>query len=378
MIDQFVTLYNIDSKGKARLWRLETNGPLSPQYRTVSGLLDGKLTASGWTTATPKNVGKANETTADEQALLEIEAEYTKKRDRKYYNTLVEAQAAGAGGHKFSAPMLAEKYEGWAKLKERSYVFTQPKLDGIRAIITKDGARSRQGKPFPAVNFLVAHLKGMFDLYPDMQFDGELYNHDLKNNFDEITSLVKKPKPTPAEQEKIRASIQYHIYDYIHPTSTFLDRNVFIDAMVRRYSERPIYVVRTNLIMNENELDEDYGRLLQEGYEGQMIRLPNSLYVKKRTHGLLKRKEFLDKEFPVLRIEEGEGNWAGYAKRVIIKLPDGRPCAAGLRGNQNFCQNLLHIDPKPTSATIRFQNYTPDGMLRFPVATKFYYGERDD
>lgn len=119
-------------------------------------------------------------------------------------------------------------------------------------------------------------------------------------------------------------------------------------------------------------LDQLYADYIQDGYEGQMVRI-DAPYEQKRSKNLLKRKEFQDAEFTLIGLEEGLGNWAGYAKRAIFRLKDGREFGAGIRGSQEFCKALLnerdtHIN-KP--ATVRFFNYTPDGVPRFPVVTEF-------
>lgn len=370
----YPVLYGLDSKGKVRTWQMERSGYY---YRTISGLEDGKKAESGWTTATPKNIGKANATTPEEQAELEIQAEYVKKRDRKYYDNKSDLTDVQAGGHKFFAPMLAEKYAGWDKLRHTdNWVFTQPKLDGIRAIGTVDGFFSRQGKPFPAVAFLIDELQPLWEAFPGVRLDGELYNHALRDNFDRIVSLVKKQTPTPSEQEDIRANVQYHVYDIATSQMSTHHRLKFL-AEITRLFPQCVKEVPTHCASSPDALDDIYAGFLQDGYEGQMIRLPDSLYVNKRTHSLLKRKEFLDDEFPVVRIEEGEGNWAGYAKAVVCRLPDGRTFGSGLKGNQEFARELLHRHPTPKYATVRYQNLTPDGIPRFPVAVAFYNAVRE-
>jgi DNA ligase-1 len=93
-------------------------------------------------------------------------------------------------------------------------------------------------------------------------------------------------------------------------------------------------------------------------------------YEQKRSKTLRKRKEFQDEEFKVIRIEEGLGNWSGMAKRVVCQLPDGREFGAGIKGGMERARELLNETHHV--ATIQFFAYTPDGVPRFPVATKFH------
>ena len=79
-------------------------------------------------------------------------------------------------------------------------VFMQPKLDGVRCLFTKDGAFSRAGNQFMNVEHIEYDLKPVFNRYPNLILDGELYNHGLKDDFNKIISLVKKKKPTIKKQ----------------------------------------------------------------------------------------------------------------------------------------------------------------------------------
>lgn len=137
-----------------------------------------------------------------------------------------------------------------------------------------------------------------------------------------------------------------------------------------------IHIVPTVLIPQDPKegkklLDDQFETWLEQGYEGQMVRLEALYEPDKRSKNLLKRKEFKDGEFKVLRLEEGKGNWAGCAKRVIIELENGEECEAGLRGSKQFTKELLE-GPLPKLATIRYLNRTPGGKLRCGVATAFF------
>lgn len=144
------------------------------------------------------------------------------------------------------------------------------------------------------------------------------------------------------------------------------------------FKDHPIIkIVETTPVTTPEALDACYARYTEQGYEGQMIRLDTPYEWDTRSKGLLKRKEFITEEFPLIRIEEGEGNWSGMAKRIVFRLPDGRECGAGMRGDQEFATELLQRLPVPTQVTIRYFNLTPDGVPRFPVATDFHNGRVD-
>ena len=57
-------------------------------------------------------------------------------------------------------------------------------------------------------------FKPLFKTNPDLVVDGELYNHQFKDNFNKIISLVRKQKPNAQEIDEATRYIQFHWYDY--------------------------------------------------------------------------------------------------------------------------------------------------------------------
>ena len=272
-------------------------------------------------------------------------------------------------------PMLAYKVDkkpvDWSEK-----VFIQPKLDGVRCVISKDGAFSRTGKPWLNIDHILSDLKPVFKRYPDLILDGELYNHDLKSDFEKIISLVRKVKSTPEDMEEAKGLVQYHVYDMFDKSAPEM---TFVNRIKQAYWAKNDYVhiVTTDFCETQDELDELYSDYMTNGYEGQMVR-QNTPYENKRSKSLLKRKEFITEEYDVVSVEEGQGNWAGYAKRFVLKLPNGNEFGAGVRGNQAQLEELWNSDTKPTWATLRYFEMTPDGVPRFPVVIDYGTGVRED
>lgn len=333
-------LYKTDTKGNLRVWRAEPC-EFGTSYRTVTGIEGGAMVTSGWTACQPTNVGRLNERNEEAQCCFEIGALYTKKTGAGWSGH--RSDALGKVGRHFE-PMLAQKYAGWKKLGN-TVVFSQPKLDGIRCIATAEGLYSRNGKPILGVPHIEFRLKAFFDKHPNIVLDGELYNHDLRDNFNEIVSIVRKAKPSDADAVKA-LGVQYHIYDTPSLDESFYSRwPRLMGFLLQHLDLHPGYnhyikLVHTKMVQDSDTLDETYQGYLEDGYEGQMVRLDKP-YENKRSKSLLKRKEFLDSEFEIVAIEEGNGNWAGFAKRVILKLADGRTFGAGLKGNQSYAKELL-------------------------------------
>jgi DNA ligase-1 len=374
------TLYKRDSTGKVRIWFYEigTDG-VNWSWRATSGLQAGNWVTSEWKSVEQKNVGKANETSLEEQAYLEATADMKKKLERGYFENFHEIDT-----FEKIKPMLAIKHED-AKydFKNKTY-FSQPKLDGIRCIARSNGLWSRAGKEIVAVPHIAEALRVFFDHYPDAILDGELYNHQLRDDFNTITSLVRKTKPTAEDLKESARLVQYHVYDMVQIPSECYVRDS-ISSFIGRWQwiydqgfDGAVQVVDTRAIDSIESMDECYGEYLEAGYEGQMIRVDAEYEQNKRSKSLIKRKEFLTDEFPVIAIEEGKGNWAGYIKRFVLQLPDGREFGAGVRGTQEVMKTLFESGEKPTWATLRYFTPTPDGVPRFPVVVDWGVGVRED
>jgi DNA ligase-1 len=120
-------------------------------------------------------------------------------------------------------------------------------------------------------------------------------------------------------------------------------------------------------VKNEKELMERYEEYVELGYEGQMLRT-DSLYENKRSKSLLKHKSFIDEEYTIIDICEGEGNRAGTAGYMVFETSDGKPFKSNVKGTWEETAEMLKNKKKliGKEATIKYFNLTPDGIPRFP------------
>lgn len=379
-------LFKLDSKGKTRVWFMEQDGD---KYRTFDGIEGGKVKPSGWKTAKPTNVGRSNERDGVAQATFEIEACYTKQLKGAYYRDVSDI----ALGCRFIEPMLADKY------KDGEVGEAQPKMDGFRCLLRRDGGWSREGEEIPGARHLVRELteKGIFERFPHLTLDGELYNHEYKHRFGDLASLLKKQNPTAEQLALIERDVQLHAYDLIVVTpyphkmlkpQPRAERCRQLAAMLRLIDSPMFHLVESVPVTSRAEYDEAHGRWLADGFEGSMFRVNDGSYdIGRRSSVLQKRKDFDDEEFEIVEIQEGEGNWAGAAKRVVCWLPgadrttepnETNTFEAGLRGTYDENVKLLSERDKHRIVTIRFFGYTTTAIPkpRFGVATKFHGAAR--
>jgi DNA ligase-1 len=354
------TIYKKTKTGATQEWTIEVVGN---KYRTHSGQVGGAITTNEWTVVYGKNVGKANGTTDSEQALKEAEAKRTKKLESGYFENINHINKT-----QYFEPMLAAKWEDY-KDKIQYPIFSQPKLDGIRCIVTKDGMFSRNGKPIISAPHIRESLSEVFEVYPDMVLDGELYADKFANDFNKIVSLVKKTKPTDADLKESKKNIQYWIYDLPDNDIQFGDRCDRLHDLFGAFDSfsKHCIEVETTLCMSEDDVIDLYEGYVDAGFEGQMLRM-NSKYENKRSKSLLKHKSFVDEEYIIKDICEGEGNRTGTAGYMVFETADGKPFKSNVKGTWEETAEMLKNKKKliGKQATIKYFNLTPDGIPRFP------------
>ena len=203
-------------------------------------------------------------------------------------------------------------------------VFIQPKLDGVRCLIQYDNSKvtaySRTGKEWKNIDHILFNLKPWFALNSNIILDGELYNHDLKNDFEKLISLVRKQKPTDIDALESADTVQFHCYDIIDETKTFEERKTFITQAVPR--NHCIKHVPTIYCASDHDAKAFHKSNLSAGYEGSILRT-NDVYACKRSHNLRKFKDFSDAEALIVDWVEGVGKRTGTIGKFMAQDEDG-------------------------------------------------------
>lgn len=346
-------LYKRAVNGKTLEWEIEIKDEC---FRTKSGYTDGVKTVSEWTCCEAKNVGKKNATDAAEQADAEAFAMWTKRKELGSFENISDID-----NPIHFKPMLAHDYNDY-KDKIVFPIFSQPKLDGVRCIVRADGMWSRNGKPIISAPHIFEALKPLFELDPNLILDGELYANKDIADFNTIISCVRKTKPTAADLETSK-KIQYWIYDVPSVDLSFARRFQFLNEI--KLPECCV-VVQTDQIDNNNDLSAYYFDYMNDGYEGQILRT-NSLYENKRSKSLLKHKVFVDAEFEIKGVVEGNGNLTGKVGKLQFEI-NGKPFDSAVNGDWEYIEKLWHSREGLIGkiATVKYFELTEDGIPRFP------------
>lgn len=364
-------LFKLNSDGKSvQVWEIHSSDD-DTSYWTVSGREDGKKVTTKPTAVKPK-VNR----TQREQILLEMDSKVAQKRRKKYVDDKKDVGESADDALPGYSAMLAKKWES----NKKKIIFpcvVQPKLDGVRCLATKDGFFTRGRKEIEACEHIRDELKPFFKKFPNAQLDGELYSHDMKDDFERIIKAVRKTKEKTTEKDlELQKQIQYHVYDARRcgpyaAAAGFLDRFSRVREFLAEMNINSLIIVETRCdVRSEKEIFEHHSDFLFAGYEGTMIRNETMPYEGKRTHNLLKLKDFDEDEFEIIGVNEGKGNLAGRAGNFVLVTKGGREFKAKLEGSLERLEWLWHHPAEAVGrmATIRFQGITnKEGVPRFPV-----------
>jgi len=260
--------------------------------------------------------------------------------------------------------------------------FIQPKLDGVRCVIQHEileddifqgkhtvKAYSRTGKEWKNIDHILEQLIPFFRKYPNVVLDGELYNHDLRDNFEKIISLVRKTKPTDEDRLEASKKTQFHCYDIIDEKLPFDQRIEFVNQSLMLLGDS-IHIVDTHMVFREDDARVYHARNLDKGYEGSIVRT-NDTYQCKRSHNLRKFKDFSDAEATIIDFVEGKGKRAGHLGKFIMRDDEGVEfgCPPGKGYNYKDMKNLLFRAPHYIGARATFTYFerTKKGSYRHPL-----------
>lgn len=307
------TIFKTDAHGRQRMFYIsvERLSDGTANILKTTGLVDGKKTTS--TIHVP------------------LGYESAKKRAMTIWKNQHEAGIL---------PMLAHKWEDRKRYIQEPF-YVQPKLDGVRILVSNKGGISRTGKIVKGTEHWGKQLK-------DGEFlDGECYLHGM--SFEDITSAFKTQPET----------LEFHVFDYYDINRPELS---FEERMKR-------VTVKTIKVKSKNDITSVHDMYVNQGYEGIMVRNAIGVYEPgKRSNNLLKFKTFETEEFKIVGMHEGTGKDVGTpiwecetrGGETFSVRPEGN-----MENRRNAFKNTKKIVGK--MLTVRYQNLTSAGVPRFPI-----------
>ena len=412
LIKTFETLYNTTiGTEREKQWSVEVHETPTGSYivRSIHGIRGGKMVTHDSEVTEGKNIGKKNETSVREQALLEAERDWTKKVKGGYAPAALpvkkklirvdkltvkqpekeldssESKESKEEVKKMLKPMLANEID--LEKPGISYpAYIQPKLDGVRCLIYLQNSnlvfQSRQNTIYEPFEHLVPELISLLSSFKDQAdliLDGELYTHGMA--FEKITSIVRRSKTKHPEVK----TIQYHIYDCFYSGDGNLQKNkigyndrhkALTEAFGKSHYQN-LVLVETHEVKSMDEVEKWHTHFtsLKAPYEGVMIRGMNSPYKQQgRSKDLLKYKKFHDDEFVVIGHHEGTGAHKGTPIfECNSKAKEGKTFSVTMQGTIESRKKMLDEVESYYGKllTVKYQEISADGAPRFPVGIAF-------
>ena len=376
-------LYLEANNGKIQMWKAEIKEGLTEEgYVVITatyGMTDGKKQTKDTFVKSGKNVGKKNETTIDEQAILKLEQMYADKIKNKSMvfdmNDWVRPKR----------PSLAIAYHKRKKhLKHVKYWLADEKLDGNRAYEFANGKiQSKSGDETTPIKHIAKNTDELRKIakeknLPEIDLDGEYYLHGLP--LQDITGISNTKKD---EDRRTDVLLEYHIFDCFVPSEPLMSALDRYNLLLKLFEdvELEFLVLRRKQIIKNNEKDikEFTSKCEKLGYEGSILRDPDAPYnhsknPSDRNDSMIKDKNMKDDEFLIVDIIENE-NEVGIPK-FIIQLPNGETNEVVMKGKKEDTKKFL-VDKHlyiGKYLKVQYQAYTKYGKLEFPVGLEVREG----
>lgn len=298
--------------------------------------------------AKPTNVGRANERDSKAQAEFEFEAILKKQIDKGF---LLPGQQKNVR----PMPMLAHKFTDH-KGKVEFPVFVQPKLNGMRMLFDGEVGWSRGNKE--VIPEVIEHLK--FDT-GGFILDGELM---LPNN----VLLQESMKAIKKYRSELSPQLLYHVYDIVDNDLPYIHRYQVIEDICHNAPPN-VKIVKTVRADDELQVSHLHNLFTQDGFEGTMVRDPVMNYEPgKRSYSLLKLKDFVDAEYRIVGVVDGDGSDVGLAI-FELETDSGKHFNCRPEGSQDNRKRLYDERESLVGKylTVRYFELSNDGIPLFPV-----------
>ena len=279
------TLYKQTKTGAIQQWTVSV---LSNVITVEQGQTNGKLQTYS-TECSGKNIGRSNESTPEDQAVLEANAKWAKQVKSGYTEDK-------SGVITVELPQKVKNYFG----NESNVIFpceASYKLNGVNAEYVRDDSglwlKSRGGDKYPMIEHHVKHVTNLMDLLGVNNLSGEIYKHG--EWLQDITGAVKKPN-------ELTKSLEFHVFDIPKHEGNYDTRNSLLDSVFGCLSDACIVdIVESFYVTSHEDLRDLHTIAIEKGFEGIVINNLRGLHkYNERSSDIFKMKLAVDSEFKII------------------------------------------------------------------------------
>lgn len=316
------TLYKRTKTGATQICNIAVDGAT---VITEFGQLGGKMQIST-DTCTAKNVGRSNETTPEQQAVLEAQSKFNKKVKEGYSTELTETPTV----------LLPQKVKSY---NENSHLVTypcyiQPKYNGVNGTywLAPDGSlklTSRGGEEFHAIPHLEEEVLYFMRKLNTTCLNGELFIPG--ESLQQITSAVKKPK-------ELSKRLMFIIFELPKDDRQFSEKYDSVFATFSKHDTKHVTLAPTTECDSESMLSAIFQHCIDSNLEGIVIYNADAEYkFNERSSSVLKLKPVLDAEFKILSYTLDRNGHPVFT----CETPDGKPFKVKPKGTDEERKQIV-------------------------------------
>jgi DNA ligase-1 len=209
----------------------------------------------------------------------------------------------------------------------------QPKLDGVRAITVIDYEAktvtmyTRNGKVLDNFGHITNYLEGFMEEFGrSYVLDGEV----VSRSFQDLMKQVHRKDNVQATDARLCLFDILPLVEFKAGKSVMAQkrRSAFLKNFDNIFNDSgfieliPQIEVNLDEFMGEIEYKDYNKKMVEEGFEGIMIKDPNSLYECKRTVSWMKSKPFIEVSLTVTAVEEGTGRNKDKLGALVVEGTD--------------------------------------------------------
>ena len=266
----------------------------------------------------------------------------------------------------------------------------EPKLDGVRAITVVDYESrtvtmyTRNGKVLENFSHITQYLQDHIEeIGRSTVFDGEVVSH----SFQDLMKQVHRKSDVQAQDARLCLFDVVPLVEFKagksvmgqRRRSKFLKENfskLFGDSGCLEII--PQIEVNLDEFLGDIEYRDYNKKMVAEGFEGIMIKDPDSKYECKRSTSWLKQKPFIEVSLTVIETEEGTGRNAGKMGALVCEgIEDGKTIKVNVgsgfsdKDRDEFWECKVDGQVVEVRADAVTQNQDGTYSLRFPRFLRF-------
>lgn len=277
--------------------------------------------------------------------------------------------------------LLAKEYikpDGTEAVNPKGWWMSE-KFDGYRSVWNGQYFQSRSKKRFDAPDWFIDIMP------PGVPLDGEFWLG--RCNFQKC-GLFRRKKPKKIddiydwEQDWVDAKVMYKVFDIPNMDAPFEERMKTLEKLVEERRECvleldlpfgvdklmcPLKLTKHTKVKSSAQLKKVFNKVVSEGGEGVMIRMPGSLYENKRSATLLKYKEVADTEAIITGYKKGTGKYTGLLGSFECSMESDATIIFTVSGMDDAIRkSYKKSHPVGTTITIQYNGTTKSGKPRHP------------